>query len=208
MGVNFAPLLSSPNPSFSRIHQLVQESLFTKSKSHSGQKQLNFVLNNPWIHLSSIANQSPRPSSSFFNRLPHGNYQKLTFQQWAHIFKSFLPENSELPKTSPPYFSAIFPKMPKQVISMISCLLEYQIDQWVDEAILGFMSVFSSRKKPSILFLFQSILLDVIHEKFNADGSFKHQSVLVYLFLYHQLKRFKFPLQKLDSQGRPQSVIH
>ena len=30
----------------------------------------------------------------------------------------------------------------------------------------------------------------------------------MYLLLFHQADRFKFPLQKYDAQGKPQSVIH
>lgn len=68
-------------------------------------------------------------------------YQKFYFSQRAHIFESFLPENFELPRTNPPYPSTMFPKMSRHVMSIMSFLLGYPSDQWVDEVILGFLSV-------------------------------------------------------------------
>ena len=40
-------------------------------------------------------------------------YHKLTFQQRASMFDSFMLEGSELPFHNPPYSSTTFPKMPK-----------------------------------------------------------------------------------------------
>ena len=72
-------------------------------------------------------------------------YKTLTFSHKAKIFETFLPENFKLPKTNPPYPSSMFPEMTEQIISIVSCLLGYQINQWVNEAIIGFLSVFSVR---------------------------------------------------------------
>jgi len=70
-------------------------------------------------------------------------YQNLSFSHRAHNFKSFLPANFELPKTNPLYPSIMLPKMSREVISMVSCLLGHPNDQWVAEVILGFLiSVF------------------------------------------------------------------
>ena len=49
---------------------------------------------------------------------------------------------------------------------MISYLLGYYSDQWVDEPILGFLSIFSTNNKPSIVFNFIQFLADNIHEQF------------------------------------------
>ena len=85
-------------------------------------------------------------------------YKNLTFPQKAHIFECFLLENSEFPKTNPPYFASISPKMSKQVIYIVTCLLGYPTNQWVDEAVLGFLSVFSYGHKPSLIFNYSQYL--------------------------------------------------
>lgn len=138
-------------------------------------------------------------------------YNKLTFPQGAQIFESFLPKNVELPRTSPPYPASIFPEMSKKVISMVTRLLGYYTDQWVDEIVLGFLSTFAVCKQPSLLFNYSQFLANEIHEQlvnYKVEGVFKYQSFLVYLMLYYQEDKFKFPLQKTDSEGNPWSVIH
>ena len=91
-------------------------------------------------------------------------YQKLDFATRAKIFKIFLPENAQLPKKNFPYPSFISPHQAKQIISIISYILGYYSDQWVDEPILGFLSIFSTDSKPSILFNFCQFLAHNIHE--------------------------------------------
>lgn len=91
-------------------------------------------------------------------------YQKLTFPQRAKIFEIFLLENVELRRTSPPYPSSMFPKMTRQVISIVSCLLGYPTNQWVDESILGFLSVFLVGDKPSLMFNYNKFLAEAIQD--------------------------------------------
>ena len=94
---------------------------------------------------------------------------------------------------------------------MVTCLLGYHTDQWVDAIVLGFLLVFSTGQKPSILFNYSQYLADVIHEpflKFKVEGVFKNQPVLVYLMLFYQADRFKVQLQKMGDQGSPLPVIH
>lgn len=82
--------------------------------------------------------------------------------------------------------------MTKQIISIISCLLGYQSNQWVDEAFIGFFSIFSIGEKTSIIFNYSEFLADAIHEeflKFSIEGNFKYDLVLVFLFLYHQTNK-------------------
>lgn len=86
---------------------------------------------------------------------------------------------------------------------MVTHLLVYHIDQWVDEVFLVFLSIFAVRKKPSFMFNYKQFLSDIIHEqllKFKVEGVFKHQSVLVYLILFYQAYKFKFQFQRLVSR--------
>ena len=93
-------------------------------------------------------------------------YQKLDFATRAKIFEIFLPENAQFPKKNPPYPSTIFPDHAKQIISMISYILGYYSDQWLDEPILGFLSIFSTDNKPSLAFNFSQFLANSIREQF------------------------------------------
>lgn len=103
-------------------------------------------------------------------------YKSLTFPHRGNIFETFLLEDAQFPNKIPPYSSSTFPEMTKQIISIVYCLLEYQSYQWVDEAIIGFLSVFSIGENPTIIFNYSDFLADVIHEKFlkfSTEGTFK-----------------------------------
>ena len=103
----------------------------------------------------------------------------------------------------------MFPNMNKQIISIVACLLGYHSYQWVDGVIIGFLLVFTSKEKP-LIFNYSQYLEYSIHEKlirFTTKGVFKYDSILVYFFIFYRSDRFYFPLQKMDSQGNPQSVI-
>jgi hypothetical protein len=65
-------------------------------------------------------------------------YQKLTFPQRTQIFEMFLLEDAQLHKNNPPYSSSIFTIKSNQIIPMLSYLIGYFSDEWVDESILGF----------------------------------------------------------------------
>ena len=116
----------------------------------------------------------------------------------------FMTENDPLPKKNPPFPSSVFPEIFKQIITFISYHIGYYSDQWVDEAIIGFMSIFSTNYKPSIIFNFNQFIVDFIHDQFTkltTEEVFSYASMLVYLFLYSQGDKFKFSLQKLDEEG-------
>jgi hypothetical protein len=82
-------------------------------------------------------------------------YQKLSFPQRAQIFEPFLPKSAQLPKKNPPYNSSILLVKVNQVISSLCCLLRYYSDEWVDEPILGFLSIFSTKEKATTQFNFK-----------------------------------------------------
>ena len=96
------------------------------------------------------------------------------------------------------------------IITIISYLLGYYSDQWLDEAIIGFLSILSEESKPSVLFNFSQFLANAIHNKFVnfiTHEVFQYSSVLVYMFVYFQGDRFQFTMSKLNEEGEPQSVI-
>jgi len=135
--------------------------------------------------------------------------QKLSFPQRAQIFKIFLPQVAQLPTTNPPYPSSLFSVKGNQFISSLYALLGYFSDQWVDEPILGFLSIFSTDKKPTTQFDYNAFLADNIHEKFSnfsIEGMFWYSSILAYMFLFFQEDKFSFLMQNMVKDGRPQAV--
>jgi hypothetical protein len=85
-------------------------------------------------------------------------YQKLSLSQRDHIFELFLPQAAQLPTTNPPFPSSLFSVKENQVISSLYALLGYFLDQWVDEPILGFLSIFSTDEKPTTQFDYNTFL--------------------------------------------------
>jgi len=60
----------------------------------------------------------------------------------------------------------MFPEMTRHVVSIVSYLLGYPTDQWVDEIILGFLSVFFAGEKPSMISNYSEFLSEAIHNQF------------------------------------------
>jgi hypothetical protein len=133
----------------------------------------------------------------------------MTFPQRAQIFELFLPPSAQFPSTNPLYLSSMFSTKGNQVISSFCALLGYYSDQWIDEPIVGFLSIFSTDEKPTTQFDFSTFLVDNIHEKFmnfGTEGMFIYSSILAYLFVFFQADKFGFSMQKMDGDGRPQAV--
>jgi hypothetical protein len=88
-------------------------------------------------------------------------------------------------------------------------LLGYFSDQWVDEPILGFLSIFSTDEKPTTQFAYNMFLVDNIHEQFinfSTEGMFQYSAILAYLFVFFQADTFSFSMRKMDKDGRPEAA--
>jgi hypothetical protein len=152
--------------------------------------------------------QIPRSDSviPFFIESLNNMYQKLTFPQ---IFEIFLLEDTQFPKKNPPYSSSIFSVRANQIIYILCYMLGYLLNQWVDEPILNFLSIFSTEEGATIKFNFSQFLVDNIHDhifRFSIEGMSRYSLVLVYMFLFFQLDRFPCAFKKLNQEGNPQSV--
>lgn len=124
-------------------------------------------------------------------------YQKLDFAKRAQTLELFLTQDNSLPKKNAPCSSSIFPKRATHNITVVSYLLGYYSNQWVDEAIIGFLSIFSTDSKPSIMFNLRHFLSESIHQqlvKFPTEV-FKYASVLVQMFLYFHGNDINLSLQ-------------
>jgi hypothetical protein len=99
----------------------------------------------------------------------------MTFPQRAQIFDLFLPAFAQFPSTNPPYPSSMFSTKGNQIISSLCSLSGYYLDQWVDEPIMGFLSLFSTDEKPTTQFDFSTFLANNTHEQFmnfSTEGMF------------------------------------
>jgi len=99
----------------------------------------------------------------------------------------------------------MFPDRTKHITTILSHFLVYNSNQFVNEAILGFLSMFSFDSKPTVIYDFSHFIVETIHEqfvKFNIEEVFKYASVLVYLFIFFHGDKFPFPLSKLDEEGQ------
>jgi hypothetical protein len=102
-------------------------------------------------------------------------YQNLSFPQRAQIFELFLPQDAQFPKKNPPYHSSILSKNGNQIISTLCCFLGYFSNEWVDEPILGFLSIFSVEEKVATQLDYSSLLAENLHEQlenFPTEGMF------------------------------------
>jgi len=105
---------------------------------------------------------------------------------------------------NPPYHSSIFFVKGNQIISSLCCLLGYYSYEWVDDPILGFLSIFSTEEKSTTQFDYNKFLADNIHEQlfnFSKEGMFRYSSIFVYLFIFFQEDRFPFSMKKIDQDG-------
>lgn len=80
----------------------------------------------------------------------------------SRLFEVFLPKDTQLPKTNPPYSSSMFLGGTKHIISIISYILSYHYDQWVDETIIGFLLIFTTGEQP-IIFNYNQFIIEVMH---------------------------------------------
>jgi len=137
-------------------------------------------------------------------------YTKLTPSKLAQISQTFIVEQKHIPKDAPPYVSTIFSERGKHIVTMISCVLGCTTDEFVDDLILAFMSIFTPGNPLATIYNYAQFIAERMHEQFTRmhnERVFKYSSILYHLFLYYQSDRFPFTLQKLDTKGQPRSII-
>jgi len=93
-------------------------------------------------------------------------YSKLSLSKLAQIFQTFIVEERYIPEDPPPYVSAMFFERGKQIITMISCVLGYSTDEFVDELVLAFMSIYTLGQPPVVLYNYAKFIAEIMHEQF------------------------------------------
>ncbi len=79
-------------------------------------------------------------------------YNKLNPSILTQIFQTFIVEEQHIPKDAPLYVSAIFSERGKQIVTIISCIMCYTTDEYIDKLILAFMSIFTPEKPPATMY--------------------------------------------------------
>lgn len=121
------------------------------------------------------------------------------------IFQNFIIQVCHTPKYTPPYVATIFSETGKHIITMLSCILGYTIDEHVDEVIMAFLSIFTPGKPLVIMYDYAHFIADIMHEQFTRfpiERVFKYSSVLFYMFFYYQTDKFPMRIQKFDTKGK------
>ena len=91
-------------------------------------------------------------------------YQKLEFSSRAKTLQLFMATDALMPTKNPPYPSSIFLDRTQHIVTVLSYLLGYHTDQWVDEAMISFFSTLCSDIKTTVLFNYDQFLTEAIHE--------------------------------------------
>lgn len=138
-------------------------------------------------------------------------YTKLDIPKKPQIIQTFIIKESHTPTDSPPYAATIFSKRGRQIITMLSCILGYTIDEHVDEVVLTFLSIFFLGKPPTIIYNYAQFIADRIHEQFIRlpnERVFKYSSILFHMFLYYPSHKLPISIHRLDTKGNPRSAIY
>jgi len=137
-------------------------------------------------------------------------FPKLSPARLAQIIQTFIIEEKYTPKEPPPYVYTIFSPFDQDIVAIISSVLGYTTNEYIDEIILAFMSIYTPGKPPTIIYDYAKFIADRMHDQFlrmSNERVFKYSSFLYHLFLYFQSDKFPFTLQMLHTKGQPISVI-
>lgn len=127
-------------------------------------------------------------------------FPKLTTKKLAEMFQYFIIEGKPIPKDPPPYVYTIFFKFGHDIVAMISSILGYTTNEYIDEIVLAFMSLFTPGQPPSIMYYYAKFIANRMPDHFlrmSNERVFKYSSILRHLFLYYKADKFPFTLQSL-----------
>ena len=92
-------------------------------------------------------------------------YIKLDPSKIKQIFQqNFIIEECHNPKDIPPYVATIFSETRRRIITMLSCILGFTSDEFVDEFIMAFLSIFTPSMPPTIMYDYAHFIADRMHE--------------------------------------------
>lgn len=93
---------------------------------------------NEMLQLQPGQNLTPISVGDLLDQFP-----KLTTAKLAEMFQIFIVEVKHIPKDPPPYIYSIFSQFGQDIVATISSILGYTTNEYIDEIILAFMSIFT-----------------------------------------------------------------
>lgn len=89
---------------------------------------------NEMLQLQLGQNLTPISIGDLLDKFP-----KLTTAKLAEMLQTFIKEENHVPTKPPPYVATIFSPFGQDIVAMISCVLSYTTNEYIDEIILAFM---------------------------------------------------------------------
>jgi len=134
---------------------------------------------------------------------------KLTDAQITKINQLYIDSPNQTIRT-PPISHVYLNELGRDLADMISPILGYNSIEFIDETVLVIMAMFSPGKPP-ICYDYATYISNKIQEQLmdlERERVFRYTSYIYHLILYYQHERFPFPIQRIDAQGKPRSVVY
>lgn len=93
-------------------------------------------------------------------------FAKLSSCRITQILQTFIVKEKYMPKDPPPYVSIFFFELGKGITTMISYILGFTTNEYVDEFFLAYMSNFTPGQLPEVKFDYAKFTADKMHDQF------------------------------------------
>lgn len=91
-------------------------------------------------------------------------FSKLSNSISTQILQNFISEEKHMPKDRPPYMSAFFSDLGKDITIILSFILGSTTNEYVDETIFVGMSIFTPSQPLAIKFNYEKLITDKMHD--------------------------------------------
>ena len=116
---------------------------------------------NEMLQLHLGQNLTPISIGDLLDRFP-----KLTTAKLAEMFQTFIREEKHIPRYPPPYVATIFSPFGQDIVAMISSVLVYTTNEYIDEIVLAFMSIYTPRQAPVVIYDDAKFIAHRMHDQF------------------------------------------
>lgn len=88
---------------------------------------------------------------------------KLSQAKLNHLYQTFILKKHQ-PKGPPPYMKTFFTNMGRLIVDMMSLVMGFKTNEYVDELTLVLLSIFTPGQPPAIEYDYASFISDKIHD--------------------------------------------
>ena len=111
------------------------------------------------LQLQLVKNLAPFSIGDLLDLFPKLNPIRL-----AQIIQTFIVKEKYTPKEPPPYVYTVFSTYGQGIVAMISSVLGYTTNEYIDEIILAFMSINTPGQPPTIIYGYAKFIADGMHD--------------------------------------------